>query len=144
MMQRLQPKLGVDTGAHRIGRTDQETHRAGAHVAEQALLRLGLLVILHESDFRCRHTHADELIANPAVGGEAPGFLDADRAEIGEDHLGGAGKLKRLAVRTHVIVLRRLLPDAEGVRDEIVELVLQLIVIVASTRRRSMPHGGRQ
>ena len=117
-------------GAHRVRGANQEADLAGADVAEQPLLRLGLLVVLHEGNLRGRHVHADELIADPAIGREAPALLDADRAEIGEDHLRGARKLERLAVRADIGALRRFLPDAEGIRDEIVELVLGLIVIV--------------
>jgi hypothetical protein len=49
------------------------------------------------------------------IGREALGLLDAERAEIGEDHLGGAGLLERLAVRTDIGKVRRLLPDAKGI-----------------------------
>ncbi len=82
VVQRLQPELGVDAGPHRLGRADQEADLAGAHVAEQPLLRLGLLVVLHESDLRRGHAHADEFVADPAVGREAARLLDTDRAEV--------------------------------------------------------------
>jgi hypothetical protein len=55
MVQRLQPELRIDAGAHRVGRADQEADLAGANVAEQALLGLGLLEVLHEGDLGCRH-----------------------------------------------------------------------------------------
>ena len=99
VVQCLQPKLRIDAGAHRIGGADQEADLAGAHVAEQALLRLRLLVVLHEGDFGRRHAHADEPVPDPAIGREAAGLLDADRAEIGEDHLGSVEALS--AYSTH-------------------------------------------
>ena len=50
MVQRLEPELRVDAGAHRVGGADQEADLAGIDVAEQPLLGLGLLEVLHEGD----------------------------------------------------------------------------------------------
>ena len=130
VVERLQPELRVDAGPHRVGGTDQEAHLAGAHVAEQALLGLGLLEVLHEGDLGRRHAHADKLVSDPAIGREAARLLDADRSEVGEDHLRGARQLVGLAVGAHVAVSRRLLPDAQGIGDEQVQLVVRLVVVV--------------
>ncbi len=109
------------------------------------MLGLGLLVVLHESDFRGRDPEADELIADPAVGGKAAGFLDADRAEIGEDQLCRAGQIEGFSLAGQVGVGGRLAPDAEAVLDQLVELVARLIVIVGidqpQINRRMAPVG---
>lgn len=72
MMQCLQAKLGIDAGAHRLGRSDQEADLAGPNVAEQPLFCLRLLVVLHIGDFRSGHAEPDQFIANPAIGRNAP------------------------------------------------------------------------
>ena len=50
MVQRLQPLLHVDAGAHRLGRADQDADAAGIEVVEQPLLVRRPLVVLHEGD----------------------------------------------------------------------------------------------
>ena len=63
MMQGVEPKLHIDAGAHRSRGADQEAHPAGIEVGEQALLGLGFLVVLHESDLGRRHAQAHQLVA---------------------------------------------------------------------------------
>jgi hypothetical protein len=50
MVERDEPSVGVDAGAHGLGRADQDPLLAGVHVVEQALLGGGALVVLHEGD----------------------------------------------------------------------------------------------
>ncbi len=71
VVQCLQTELSIDASPHRLRRADQEADLAGPRVAEQALLRLGLLVFLHKGDLGRGHAHANELVADPAVGREA-------------------------------------------------------------------------
>ena len=50
VMQRLQPKLRIDSGTHRVGGADQEADFAGPHITEQPPLGFGFLEILHKGD----------------------------------------------------------------------------------------------
>src|SRR5271166_3694769 len=50
MVERDEPSVGVDAGAHGLGRADENPLLAGVHVVEEALLGGGALVVLHEGD----------------------------------------------------------------------------------------------
>lgn len=128
MVERFQAKLRIDACAHRFRRPDQEANLSGAYITEQPLLGLCLFEVLHKGDFRRGNAHADQLVADPAIGGKPSALLDIDRAEIREDHLCGAQQFVRLAIRTNILVLGRLLPDAVGVAHQKIELVVRLVV----------------
>src|SRR5208337_184854 len=59
---------------------------------EQPLLRGRFLVILHEGDLACRDAARDQAASDPAIGGEPARLLSGHGAEVGEDHLRGAGQ----------------------------------------------------
>ena len=99
MVESLEPQLCIDAGPHRLGTPDQEADLAGADIAEQPLLGLGLFIVLHKRDLRGGHAKPGQLIADKAIGREATGLLDIDRAKIGKDHLRGAGQVVGFAVR---------------------------------------------
>src|SRR6266702_5453462 len=82
MVERLEAKLNVDAGAHRIARSKKNADLAGIEIIKETLLGLGLPVVLHVRDLGGGHTEAHEFIANPAVGRKAAARLDADGAEI--------------------------------------------------------------
>ena len=63
MMQRLQPLLHIDAGAHRLRRADQHPHAPGAEIGEQPLLVRRLLVVLHERDLAGGNAARDELLS---------------------------------------------------------------------------------
>ena len=50
MVEGFQAPLGVDAGAHGLGRSDQDSDLAAIDRVEQPLLRGGFLVVLHEGD----------------------------------------------------------------------------------------------
>ena len=50
MVERDEPSVGVDAGAHGLGRADENPLLAGVHVVEEALLGGRALVVLHEGD----------------------------------------------------------------------------------------------
>ena len=91
MVQRLQPLLHVDAGAHRLRRADQHPDAPGPEVGEQPLLVRRFLVVLHEGDLAGGNAAGDQLLPDPAIGREAARRLDVDRAEVGEDHLPAPG-----------------------------------------------------
>ena len=63
MVQRLQPLLHVDAGAHRLRRADQHPDAPGAEVGEQPLLVRRALVVLHERDLRRRERRGRSVAA---------------------------------------------------------------------------------
>ena len=63
------------------------------------------------------------------MGGEAAFRFDADRPEVGEDQLAGAGDRKRGVVRPSVAAAGCLAPDAVDICDELVELVAGLVSV---------------
>ena len=63
MMQRLQPLLHVDAGAHRLRRADQHPHAPGPEIREQPLLVRRFLVVLHEGDLRRRERRGRSVAA---------------------------------------------------------------------------------
>ncbi len=63
------------------------------------------------------------------IGREAPCVLGRQRAEIGEDHLCGTRDRERTAVALPVALLAGLLPDAIGVRDQLVQLIVGLVAV---------------
>ena len=139
MVQGLQAKLHVDAGAHRLRRADQDAHASGIEVVEQPLLVGGSLEVLHERDFRGGNADPEQFLLDPAIGGEAAFGLDADRAEVAEDHLPGARDRIGRAVGSVEPGRLRLAPDAMDVGDQLVELVVRLIVIA----RPDEPHVDR-
>ena len=112
MMEGLQAPLGVDAGAHGLGRSDQDSDLAAIDGVEQPLLRGGFLVVLHEGDLARRDAARDEAVADPAIGREAARLLGGDGAEVGEDHLRGAGQGVGDAVGAGEAVVRGSDPDA--------------------------------
>ena len=102
MVQRLEPELGVDAGAHGQGRAQHEPHAAGVDVVEQALLVGRALEVLHDGDLGRGHAEPDQLVPDPAIGREAAGVLGRERAEVGEDHLRRTRDRERRPVRAAV------------------------------------------
>src|SRR6516165_12427116 len=102
MVQGFEAQLHVHTGAHCLGRADQDAHAPGVELVEQALLVGGALEVLHKGDLGSRYAEPYELVLDPAVSGEAAFRFDADRAEVREDQLSGAGDRKRGVVRPSV------------------------------------------
>src|SRR5581483_7707632 len=82
MVQRLQPLLDIRAGAHRVGRSDLDTHAPSPEIREQPLLVGRALVILHERDLSGGNAASDELLLDPAIRRGAARRLHADRAEI--------------------------------------------------------------
>ena len=128
MVQGFEAPLGVDAGAHGLGRADEDPDLAAIDRVEQALFRRGLLVVLHEGDLSRWHAAGDKGVLDPAIGGEAAGFFGGQRAEIGKDHLRRAGESVGNAVGAGVAIVRCLFPDAMNVVDQGVELVVGLVV----------------
>src|SRR5258708_23052280 len=129
MVERLEAKLNVDAGAHRIARSKKDADLAGIEIVEEPLLGLGLPMVLHVGDLRGGHAETHELIANPAVRRKAAASLDADGAEIGENELAGARFVVGPAVLPHIGRAAGLLPDAESIGDEGVELVALFVLL---------------
>jgi hypothetical protein len=76
---------------------------------------------------------------DPAIGREAARVFGRERPKIGEDHLCGAWDRECTAIALPVLLLAGLCPDAVGVRDQLVELVVRLVVIPC----RHEPHVDR-
>src|SRR5260370_18950887 len=129
MVERLEAKLNVNSGAHRIARSKKNADLAGIEIVEEPLLGLGLPVVLHVRDLGGGHTETHEFIANPAVRRKAAARLDADGAEIGENELAGAGFVAGPAVLPQIGRIAGLLPDAKSIGDEGVELVGLLVIL---------------
>ena len=138
MVQGFEAPLGVDAGAHGLGRADENPDLAAIDGVEQALLRRGLLVVLHEGDLSRWHAAGDKGVLDPAIGGEATGFFGGQRAEVGKDHLRRAGQGVGNAVGAGVALVRCLFPDAMNVVDQGVELVVGLVAAPDRTKRRSI------
>ena len=83
--------------------------------------------MLHDGDLGGGHAEAHQLALDPAVGREATRVLGCQRAEVREDHLRRSRQRKGAAVALAVACRARLLPDAVGVGDQLVELVLPFI-----------------
>ena len=129
MVEGFQAPLGVDAGAHGLGRSDQDSDLAPIDRIEQPLLRGGFLVVLHEGDLACRDAARDEAVANPAIGRETARLLGGHGAEVGEDHLRGAGQSISDAVRAGKTVVCGADPDLVNLVDQGVELVLRLVLM---------------
>ena len=129
MVERLEAALGVDAGAHGVGRSDQDFHLPPIDRVEQPLLCRGFPVVLHEGDLACRDAARDEAISNPAIGREPACLLGGHGAEVGEDHLRGAGQGVRNAVGASEAVVRCLFPDCKDPVDQGVELILRLVLM---------------
>ena len=129
MVEGLQSPLGVDAGAHGLGRSDQDSDLAPIDGIEQPLLRGGFLVVLHEGDLTCRDAARDEAVSDPAIGREPARLLGGHGAEVGEDHLGGAGQGVGDAVGAREPVVSGAGPDLVNLVDQGVELVLRLVLL---------------
>lgn len=127
MVERDEPSVGVDPGAHGLGRADGNPLLAGVHVIEQALLGGRALVVLHEGDLGGGHAERDQLLPRPEIGGKAASLGDGRRAEVGEDHLRSAGDRVRRAVRAKIAAIGRLAPDFEDLGDHRIQFVLALV-----------------
>ncbi|UZO99246.1 Hypothetical protein RMHFA_05569 (plasmid) [Roseomonas mucosa] len=130
MVQSGEPALGVHAGPHGGRGAQHEVHLAVVQGVEQRLLGFRLLVVLHEGNALGRHAEGDQALADPAIGREAPRGERPLGAQVREDHLRGARHRVRRAVRPAVAPVPGLLPDAEGVPDQQVELVLRLVVLL--------------
>ncbi len=129
MVERFQAALGVDAGPHGLGRSNQDSDLAPIDRVEQPLLRRGFLVILHEGDLACRDAARDEAVSDPAIGREPARFLHRHGAEVGKDHLRGAGQGVGNAVGASEAVVRCLFTDRKDPVDQGVELVLRLVLL---------------
>ena len=119
--------MGVDAGAHGLGRADENPLFAGVHVVEEALLGGGALVVLHEGNLGRGHAERDQLLPRPEIGGKAASLGDGRRSEVGEDHLRRAGDRVRRAVGAKVAAIGRLAPDFEDFGDHRIQFVLGLV-----------------
>ena len=145
MMEGLQAPLGVDAGAHGLGRSDQDSDLAPIDGIEQPLLRGGFLVVLHEGDLICRDAARDEAVSDPAIGREPARLLGGQGAEVGEDHLRGAGQGVGDAVSAGEPVVCGADPDLVNLVDQGVELVFGLVLLRSSGRSGGRSRrGGRR
>ena len=62
MVEGFQAPLGVDAGAHGLGRADQDPDWPAIDVIEEPLLRAGFLEVLHEGDLAGRDAELDEAV----------------------------------------------------------------------------------
>src|SRR6266702_111550 len=142
MVERLEAKLNVDAGAHRIARSKKNADLAGIEIVEETLLCLRLLAVLHIGDLGRRHAEPDQFVPDPAIGRKAARGFDRQRPKVREDELAGAGLLEGSAIPAPIGGAVRLLPDPESIADQRVELVALLVILLGVDEAqvdRSMP-----